>query len=226
MAKERNKGISWPVVVATAFLTALGTSLAETWLPDAVKTLYARITNEPVLVIHVRRQGTREPLNKVVVWAELATTGKPLATAVTDEKGIARLQKIPGGNTKILLCAKLDEGKTQLLYEEAHDIAEVPFYLILSAGDQRWRRKEFDPYVKPSGQTVVETDTGQNIRIEQEGEQYFASIDGGTRFLVGAGVSFQGNRGLLNVGSHNQPQSSSWFPGSYALLVMASRKSL
>ena len=91
-ANSKDNRPKWSLVVITVALTALGTSLASTWLPGLIGYLYEKITKPPIVVVEVKR--SQQPVSGVKITATDLTESSDsiISDATTDDKGIARLR--------------------------------------------------------------------------------------------------------------------------------------
>lgn len=203
MAKTTKKNFSWKEVLITAILNAFGTMFAQNWAPEIFRSIWDYMVREPILVVALKRNETREPVNNVKVCISKLTTDKEIDSGTTEKNGIVRLNRIPFGD--ILLEAKLDEGGKMLQYGEVHEIKKLPTYLELLVGDNKWTESQRE-FISTT--IVVSDDIGidsTKLKIRNSGRDYYAQFKNHNEIYVGTIVSYRDRVGLYQSQSDKIP---------------------
>ena len=120
----------WSLIVITAVLTALGTSLASTWLPGLIGHWYEKITNQPIVIVEVKRG--QQPVSGVKITATdlIEASAVVIGVASTDDKGIARL-RLERPAALVFIHASFSEPSFERIYEKTHSIESFPAHFPL-----------------------------------------------------------------------------------------------
>jgi hypothetical protein len=115
------------VTFAVAFVTALGTSLASSWLPSVATNLVEWLRQEPILFVLVH-DGDR-PVKDVKIAVSSAASDEVLDSGATDEAGAVKLRKASRG--MLYVVASYDEGTVIRWHKELHKIEALPHVIRL-----------------------------------------------------------------------------------------------
>lgn len=115
------------LVLITAALTALGTTLIKDWLPSLVRNTYHQLTRQKIMIVEIKSK--RQPVSGVTIAVTATDSDRIIASGTTNQSGIARLRGISAG--LIPVEATLREGPYERRYVKIQKVESLPFYLPL-----------------------------------------------------------------------------------------------
>jgi hypothetical protein len=115
------------VVVLTAALTAVVTTVMGSWVPSAAVKFVEWLRQEPVLIVEVT--DNNRPVKNVKLSVSIGTSSALLASGETDETGSVKLHDVSPGT--LVLEAVLEEGPYVRKYHKFHKVDSLPASLTL-----------------------------------------------------------------------------------------------
>ncbi len=135
MSNNNDQQFSVRKILITVVLTAVVTSLITIWLPSLISSIYVRFTDNPVIIVEVRRG--QNPLSDVSITLEDAQTSEVLASGQTNDRGVVTLAVDPRHKKQIFVSGSFREADVERRYEKTHQFVELPAILELRVDDFR-----------------------------------------------------------------------------------------